>query len=117
MDIFFALSEPRRRKMLELLASSGQLPAGEICKRFDITAQAVSQHLKILRDAGLVNVERRAQQRIYSINTAPMLELAQWASQTTKLWDDRFDELERVLENEKKGYIKTKVRIWKRKRN
>ena len=58
MDAFLAIAEPRRRRILELLASNGQLTATEIYKKFNITAQAVSQHLKVLLDAKLVNMEK-----------------------------------------------------------
>ena len=71
MDFFFALSEPKRRRIVELLAGSGELSAGEICRKFDITAQAISQHLNVLREAGLVKMEKRGQQHIYRINPDP----------------------------------------------
>ena len=106
MDFFIALSDPRRRRIVELVAQRGEMSAGEICKGFDITAQAVSQHLAILRDSGLLKVEKRAQQRIYSINPEPILELNRWASDTAALWDRRFDALDRVLSNEKKKNAK-----------
>ncbi len=63
---------------------------------------AISQHLKVLREAGLVQVEKRAQQRIYSINSDAIREVEDWAEQVTQLWNQRFDALERLLEKEKK---------------
>jgi DNA-binding transcriptional ArsR family regulator len=101
MDLFYALAEPRRRKIIEILASNGQLSATEICKKFDITAQAVSQHLGILRDARLVLMQKHAQQHIYRINPASMLELEEYARQTLKLWNERLDVLDTILKEEK----------------
>ncbi|MDE1869520.1 MAG: winged helix-turn-helix transcriptional regulator [Candidatus Micrarchaeota archaeon] len=108
MDVFYALAEPRRRKIIELLAREGQLSATQIYKEFNVTAQAISQHLKILLDAKLLNMEKRAQQRLYSLNADSMLEVEEWASQTTKLWEERFDSLERVLETQKRKNAKNR---------
>lgn len=103
MDAFYALAEPRRRRIMEILASSGQLPATEIYKRFDVTAQAVSQHLRILLDAKLVRMEKRARQHIYEINTLPMHEMEDWLKRTEVQWNQRLDRLEMILESEKRN--------------
>jgi DNA-binding transcriptional ArsR family regulator len=87
---------------MEILARSGQLPASDIYEQFEMTPQAVSQHLKVLREAKLVRVEKQAQQRIYRINPEAMLELEEWARQLRQLWNDRFDAFEKVLEEEKR---------------
>lgn len=118
MDAFYALADPRRRMIIGLLAQNGQLTAGEISNRFDITAQAISQHLRILRESGLLLMSKSAQRHIYQINSASVHELELWASETTKLWNSRFDELDKVLESEKKQNTK-KARTWqtKSKRN
>lgn len=102
MDMFSALAEPTRRRIIEMLASQGRLSASEISGRFPVSAPAISQHLKVLRKAQLVRVEKRAQQRIYQINPEAMLELERWARKVRELWDERFDALDRVLEAEKK---------------
>lgn len=102
MDMFSALAGPTRRKILEMLARNGQLSATEICEKFQVSPPAISQHLKVLREAKLVLMEKRAQQRIYRINPDAMLELEEWASQITQLWNQRFDALDQVLEAEKK---------------
>ena len=85
-----------------MLARDGQLSATEISDRFSVSPQAISQHLKVLREARLVQVEKRAQQRIYQVNPEAMLELEAWAGQLRQLWEQRFDALDRVLEMEKK---------------
>jgi len=102
VDIFQALADPTRRKIIEMLARDGQLSATEISDQFSVSPQAISQHLKVLREARLVQVEKRAQQRIYQVNPEAMLELEAWAGQLRQLWDQRFDALDRVLEMEKK---------------
>lgn len=101
MDTFTAIAEPNRRKILELLATLGALAATDIYGRFGTTHAAVSQHLKILREAGLVNVEKRKQQRIYSINTSKMTEFEVWVKRFTQKTDEAFSRLDELLENEK----------------
>jgi DNA-binding transcriptional ArsR family regulator len=97
-QIFSALSEPSRRKVLELLAKRGELSASEICDEFEVTPQDISRHLRVLRESGLVLVERRAQQRIYRVNTDTMLMLEDWATQIAH----RLDALDAVLKTKKK---------------
>jgi DNA-binding transcriptional ArsR family regulator len=100
MDKFHALAEPTRRQIVEMLAREGELTAGEIQSRFNVSAPAISQHLKVLREAGLVQVEKRAQQRIYRVNPDSMLELEAWAKRVRQLWAGRFDALEALLREE-----------------
>jgi DNA-binding transcriptional ArsR family regulator len=102
MDKFSALADPRRRKIMQILAKHGQLSATEIYEQFKVSPQAISQHLKVLREAKLVQVEKRAQQRIYRVNPDAVLEVEDWARQLRQLWDQRFDALDDVLEEEKR---------------
>jgi DNA-binding transcriptional ArsR family regulator len=97
MDIFSALSDPTRREILEMLADAGQLSATEIYDKFQVSHPAISQHLKALREANLVLVEKRAQQRIYRINPETMHTLESWINRMTRLWEERFEALEKVL--------------------
>ncbi len=101
MDIFYALAEPTRRNIIEMLATYGQLTASEISDKFQVTASAISQHLKVLREAKLVTMEKRAQQRLYEINTESLIEMEVWAKDMRKMWDERFDALDSLLEEEK----------------
>ncbi len=101
VDMFTALSDPNRRKIIELLASRGPLSASQIGEQFSVSPPAISQHLKALREADLVRVEKRAQQRIYSINPGAIQEVGEWAEQVTRLWNLRFDALDQVLAAEK----------------
>ncbi len=101
MDVFYALAEPRRRKIVELLAREGQMSATNIYSKFDVTAQAISQHLRVLREAKLVKMEKQAQRHIYQVNPDSILEVERWARDTEKLWGDRFDRLDEVFKTEK----------------
>ena len=100
MDAFFALSDPTRRAILELLAQHGELPASEIAGHFPMSAPAISQHLKVLREANVVTMEKRAQQRIYRINPQAVQEVENWAGRMKQLWQRRFDVLDDLLREE-----------------
>ncbi len=100
--LFYALAEPTRRDIIELLASSGQLSATDISDNFAVSAPAISQHLKVLREADCVRVEKRAQQRIYRINPAAMSEIEGWVQKMTNQWNARFNVLDKILEAEKR---------------
>lgn len=102
MDTFSAIAEPTRRAILEMLARKGPLSATQIYESFDATHPAISQHLKVLREANLVSVERRGQQRIYRINPQVVLEVEDWAKRIADRWNQRFDAMEQVLAAEKK---------------
>jgi DNA-binding transcriptional ArsR family regulator len=82
---FMALADPTRRRIVEMLATR-ELRAGEIARRFDMTAPAVSQHLKLLREAGLVQVRRDAQRRIYAIDPAGLAEMDAWLGRFRRFW-------------------------------
>src|SRR5256885_847637 len=97
MDTFQALAEPTRRSIIEMLAKRGKLSATDISIKFRVSPPAISQHLKVLREAKLVQMEKRAQKRIYQINPGAMIELEHWAKQMTHLWNERFDRLDKVL--------------------
>ena len=101
-QLFHALAEPTRRSIIELLANKGQLSATDISDNFDVSPPAISQHLKVLREADFVRVEKRAQQHIYRINPAAMAEIEQWIQKMTKRWNDRFNILDEILEKEKR---------------
>jgi DNA-binding transcriptional ArsR family regulator len=102
MDMYSALAEPTRRNILELLANSGQMSASEISNKFHTSPPAISQHLKVLREANLVDMEKRAQQRIYTLNTGSIHEMEKWIHKLGKMWDERFSALDKLLEEEKK---------------
>jgi DNA-binding transcriptional ArsR family regulator len=102
MDMFVALADPTRRTILELLATRGELAATAIYEQFPVSPQAVSQHLKVLREAHLVEMEKHAQQRLYRLNPQTLSQFEAWVQQTKQRWSERFDALDAVLESEKK---------------
>lgn len=102
MDVFEALAAPTRREIIEMLASKGQLSATAIYAQFEASPPAISQHLKVLREAKLVEVEIRGQQRLYRIDPQGIEEIDQWSQKMTRLWNKRFDAMEKVLQKQKK---------------
>ena len=102
MDAFAALADPNRRAIVELVAQRGELAASAIAAHFAISAPAVSQHLKVLREAGVLLMEKRAQQRIYRVNPAAMDAVAGWAQRVAGVWRGRFAALDALLEAEQR---------------
>jgi DNA-binding transcriptional ArsR family regulator len=100
MQTFHALADPTRVRIVEMLAASGRLSAGEICRQFAASPPAVSQHLKVLKVARLVNVEARAQRRLYSINRDGFREAQDWLKSVTEQWTERFDNLSDFLKTQ-----------------
>lgn len=91
------LAEPRRQAILDLLRE-GELPVGELVARLDVSQPAVSKHLRVLRDAGLVTVRVDAQRRLYRIRPEPLAELDAWLSPYRKFWTASLDRLEEHLD-------------------
>jgi len=91
-----ALADPTRRRIVEML-SERELSAGEIGSGFAMSAPAISQHLKVLKDAGLVNVRAQGQHRIHSLNVSGFDEIEAWLHRMRGFWSQRLDALEREL--------------------
>ncbi len=101
MDTFSAVADPRRRAMLDLLVKR-ERSAGELVNAFpDISQPAVSKHLRILKDAGLVNIIVNAKQLIYTLQPKGLTELDAWIAKYKVFWPDRLDALERHLDKNK----------------
>ncbi len=97
MDVFQAIAEPTRRSILDLLALR-ERPAGDLVAVFPrLTQPAVSRHLKVLLNAGLVSVRPRAQQRIYSLKPERLEDLDLWLNRYRHFWSQRLDALETHL--------------------
>lgn len=101
MDRFAALADPTRRRIVELLGP-GERAAGSLGQSFEISAPAVSQHLKALREAGLVHVRVDGQRRLYSLNPDGFAEMDAWFDKMRGFWSGRLDALERELKKEEK---------------
>ncbi len=100
MNSFSALADPTRFSIVEMLAASGQLPVRDIGKHFSISPPAISQHLKVLKEARLVRMEVRAQQRLYSLDHRGISEIEDWISKMKCMWEGRFDALDALLKKE-----------------
>lgn len=96
MDSFTALADPTRRQIVEMLAA-GERTAGEIADQFTVSAPAISQHLKVLREARLVAVRPEAQRRIYTLDPVGIDALDTWLHGIRRFWNHRLDALEQAL--------------------
>jgi DNA-binding transcriptional ArsR family regulator len=105
MDVLAALADDTRRQMVERLAHA-DLSAGELGEGFGISQPAASRHLKVLRDAGVVAVEARGQQRIYRLAPDVLGEVEQWLADLRRFWAQRLDALATEIERGKRARTK-----------
>jgi DNA-binding transcriptional ArsR family regulator len=96
-DPFTTLAEPTRRRILDLLRE-GERPVGELVGALGLSQPAVSKHLRVLRDAGVVAARVDAQRRVYRIEPAPLRALDAWLAPYRVLWGEGLDALERHLD-------------------
>jgi DNA-binding transcriptional ArsR family regulator len=96
--VFEVLVEPNRRRILDLLRD-GHRPVGEIVSALGLSQPAVSKHLRVLKEAGLVLVRPDAQRRLYQLRPEPLAELDAWLAPYRRLWAERLDALERHLDS------------------
>jgi DNA-binding transcriptional ArsR family regulator len=89
---FVVLAEPHRRRILDLLRER-ERPVGELVDHLALAQPTVSKHLKLLREAGLVEVRTDAQRRLYRLRPQPLLEIDAWLAPYRRLWTDRLDAL------------------------
>ncbi len=99
MDTFTVLADPTRRQIIESLCM-GERAFGEIAEQFEMSHPAVSQHLKVLRDADIVTVRAEAQRRIYRLNNDGFDEVDEWLQKVRRFWLGRLDKLEQALREE-----------------
>src|SRR5262245_15786153 len=93
---FAALAEPHRQQILDLLLD-GARPVGDLVAALAVSQPAVSKHLRVLREAGMVDVRVDAQRRLYSIRPEPLRAVDEWLAPYRRLWASRLDALERHL--------------------
>ena len=96
IETFAALGEPNRFRIVELLRT-GARSVNEIGERLQLNQPQVSKHLRVLKEAGLVDVEALAQQRLYELRAQPLRKLHGWLERYRQLWDARFDELDELI--------------------
>ena len=101
-DVFQAIADPTRRAILLLLASQAMVP-NAIAEEFHTSRQAVSKHLKILTECELVKQEQKGREIYYHINPEQMKEIDKWLEQYRRIWETRFNQLDKILLTLKKN--------------
>ncbi len=96
-DIFQAVADPTRRAIITLIALQALTP-NIIAEQFDITRQAVSKHLRILTECGVIKQEQKGREIYYQLDIDKMKEIDSWMEQFRKIWENRFNELDKVLQ-------------------
>lgn len=96
--VFQAVADPTRRGILERLRAEGALSIQELARPLPMSRQAVTKHLDLLRDAGLVRTERAGRQRLHRLDAAPLKEVGTWLAPYAEAWDRRLARLKRYLE-------------------
>ena len=102
MDVFHAVADPTRRRILDLLAA-GERAVMDLVACFRISQPAISQHLRVLREVGLVRIRREGRQRMYSLSPQQLQIIAQWVAHYERFWDQRFENLARYLDRTRGG--------------
>jgi DNA-binding transcriptional ArsR family regulator len=97
-----ALADPTRRRIVELL-TDGERSAGALAAEFSVSRPAVSRHLRVLRETGLVQAREEGTSRVYSLDPAPLQELDDWLERYRGLWAQRLDALETQLRRARRG--------------
>jgi DNA-binding transcriptional ArsR family regulator len=102
MNAFYAIADDTRREIIVLLAKKGELPVNEIAKNFAMTTPAISQHLRVLKEANVILMRKEAQHRLYRIDESGLNEIEIWIEEVRKLWSKRLSSMESYLEKLKK---------------
>ena len=96
-DAFNAVAEPRRREILDALAD-GELAVNDLVKGLGMAQPQVSKHLRVLREVGAVDVREQGRQRLYRLNAQALKPIHDWVKDYERMWSDRFEQLDVVLE-------------------
>ncbi|AST94256.1 metalloregulator ArsR/SmtB family transcription factor [Sutcliffiella sp. NC1] len=97
-DVYVAIADPTRRKIIRLLADAEELPLYELTAQFDMGRTAVSKHLAVLKKANLVTNRKFGRETRYRLNAAPLQEVKDWLSFYEKFWNERAMLLKNILE-------------------
>jgi DNA-binding transcriptional ArsR family regulator len=98
--VFSALANPARREIVALLAEAGSRPVNDLAEHFDMARPSVSEHLKVLREAGLVSEARSGRQRLYSLEIEPLRRVRHWVDLYEGFWREKMDAFRTVLDDE-----------------
>jgi len=100
-DVFQAIADPTRRAIITLIALQAMTP-NALAEHFEMTRQAVSKHLRILTECEIVRQEQQGREIFYSLEIKKVQEIDKWLEQFRKIWEDRFNQLDKVLATIKK---------------
>ncbi|HEV7899324.1 MAG TPA: metalloregulator ArsR/SmtB family transcription factor [Planosporangium sp.] len=100
VDVFAALANPTRRELLRLLLDDGPQPVRQLASHFDMSRPSVSEHLKVLREAGLISERRSGRQRYYHLEAAPLREVRDWLTPYERFWREKLTSLRDLLDEE-----------------
>jgi DNA-binding transcriptional ArsR family regulator len=95
-DVFQAIADPTRREIIHLIARQSLTP-NAVADRFDVSRQAISKHIKILTECGLIEIRQQGRERFCSIQPKKLDELSDWLENFRKIWEQRFDKLDDLL--------------------
>ncbi|RIK45661.1 MAG: transcriptional regulator [Chloroflexi bacterium] len=99
-DVYSAVADPTRRRLIRILADVDEMPLHEMTAHFSMGRTAVSKHLAILKEAGLVVDRRAGRETRYHLNAAPLREIQEWVSFYERFWTGRIEQLKTLLEEE-----------------
>jgi DNA-binding transcriptional ArsR family regulator len=99
-DVYSAVADPTRRGLLRMLADADELPLHEMTARLPVGRTAVSKHLAILKEAGLVSDRKVGRETRYHLNAAPLREIQEWVSRYERFWTEQVDRLKDLLKEE-----------------
>lgn len=100
-DVFQAISDPTRRMIIQKLAQ-GPLNIGEIVEDFNMSRQAIAKHIKILKECGMISIIQRGREQVCQAKIGQLDEVADWVATSRKLWNQRFEKLDKFLKESKK---------------
>jgi DNA-binding transcriptional ArsR family regulator len=100
-DVFNAVAEPRRREILDILAG-GERSVSDLVALLSLAQPQVSKHLRVLREVGLVDVRDEGRQRVYRLNGRALKPIHDWVKSYERIWEERFEALDEVLEELKR---------------
>lgn len=97
-DVFQAIADPTRRDILRMIARQPLTP-NAVADRFEVSRQAISKHIKMLTECGLIDIRQQGRERICSIQPLKLDEVSDWLAEFRAIWENRFDHLDQLLEN------------------
>ncbi|MFX3626115.1 MAG: ArsR/SmtB family transcription factor [bacterium] len=106
-DVFQAIADPTRRNIISMVATDPQ-NLNSIAENFDMSRPAISQHIKYLEECGIIKIEQKGRERIVYVQPRKMKEIDDWLQPFKRLWEERFDRLDKLLEEMKKEQHKDK---------